>query len=172
MGNWEPRLLKKKWLVCSFYPGKLIACWQITFWQLSCNLKHASLETLNNKVFPGIDSYSFIFLCICFQWIQEINWSIPYSLCFLNNSEMYPHLKNLTCVNLITVLMNCGVRKEHKLLKWSDLGAEAQFCHLQAVRPWASSLTLWALVSIYKMRVRNNTHKYPQQWQVYWVGSW
>ena len=34
---------------------------------------------------------------------------------------MYPHLKNLTCVNLITALMNCGVRKEHKLLKWSDL---------------------------------------------------
>ena len=34
---------------------------------------------------------------------------------------MYPHLKNLTYVNLIIEFVNCGVRKEHKLLKRLDL---------------------------------------------------
>lgn len=113
---------KKKRIVCSFYPGKLVLCWQITFWQLGRNLKHAFSETMNNKVYPGIDSYfSFIFLYNFFQWIQEINWSAKYLLYFLNNSEIYPHIKKLTYVNLILVIVKNGIRKEHKLLNQSDL---------------------------------------------------
>lgn len=34
---------------------------------------------------------------------------------------MYPYLKNLTYVNLIIALVKCGTRKEHNLLKRSDL---------------------------------------------------
>lgn len=113
---------KKKMNSVFFYPGKLVLCWQITFWQLGHNLKHAFSETLNNKVHPGIDSYfSFIFLCNFFQWIQEINWSAKYLLYFLNNSEIHPHIKKLTYVNLILVIVKNSIRKEHKLLNQSDL---------------------------------------------------
>lgn len=40
---------------------------------------------------------------------------------------MYPHLKNLTYVSLIIVLVKCGVRKEHKLQKLSDLELKLGF---------------------------------------------
>ena len=114
---------KKKCIVCSFYPGKLALCWQITFGQLGCNLKHVVffLGTLNHKVFAEIDSYfSLVFLCISFQWIQEANQSAKYSLYFSNDSEIFPHLKTWTQVSLIAARVKGGVRTERELLSLSD----------------------------------------------------